>query len=1059
MKIEAKNELINKFDKRVSFDLIERKLYSHDIASMPKLIKPFIGKNIAEAVVQPENEEELIFLTKWANKNNISLVPRGKATSGYGGVLPVKRSIIVDFFRMSKILNIDEKNLLSTVQPGIIWEKLDKELNEKELTLKLYPSSYPGSTVGGWLAQGGAGIGSFEYGFFRENVVSARVVLPNGQVKNFNKNELDLISEAEGITGLISQVTLEVMKKQEIEVSSISFDEILNLQKFLFALIDKNLPLWSVTFINPKMADLKNQTPPKFNSEEHKSSGKIIEKIVLPKSFIATIAFFKKDSTNVIKELENLTNQFSGKILDKEIAEHEWENRFNTMVVKRLGPSMVPSEFIIPLNKLADTIDEILKKVKQPIIKEGMVIKRNLNGEPEVVILGFIPSDERKFSYNFVFALTLSILKIAQKFNGRAYATGLYFANKADSVLGNKKIQKLMKYKKEIDPKGILNPGKVFGDKKVNLLMKSVEILEPILTPLGNLVSIKIGENFYKENTKDIPSDVAWYAYACSQCGYCVPECDQFYGRGWESQSPRGRWYWLRLYLEGNEKWSQKMIDSFLACTTCELCNLKCSVNLPIEHSWMKMRGRLIHDEHKMTIPPFEMMAAALERNGDIWAGYRENRDKWFPDDLASKHYKTDAKAKTVYFAGCTASYVENDIAISTVRLLDEAGVEFDYLGNKENCCGIPMLVAGKWDVFVNTMKKNISAVEEKGANTIISSCPACDMMWRKVYPEWAKKVGIKYNIETKHYSEVVAEKIRNNDFKFPEYGTINKEAISKDIKAEEKKTDANKNSIKVSSKSNDKIRVTWHDSCHIGRASGVYDAPREIIKAIPNVEFVEMKNNKENAHCCGSVLTLIKEPQVAAEVGKIRLDEAVDVGAEKVLSLCPCCEFQFRVTKQKKNLNLDIIDLARFASSALGYDCPSPEPEVQRQWAVFEAMIALMTPEGFASIMKNMWPDLISAMPLKMGSMMKLIGKIPGALKLMKPLFPVLFPILLPKMMPKVMGKMLSLISDKIPMPDYMQKQMPELMPKVMDNLMPHMLKDLIPLVSDDMINFLQKK
>ncbi len=63
---------------------------------------------------------------------------------------------------------------------------------------------------------------------------------------------------------------------------------------------------------------------------------------------------------------------------------------------------------------------------------------------------------------------------------------------------------------------------------------------------------------------------------------------------------------------------------------------------------------------------------------------------------------------------------------------------------------------------------------------------------------------------------------------------------------------------------------MTWHDSCHIGRVSGVYDAPRELIKAIPGVKLVEMEHNREEAHCCGSVLTLIKDPPVAAEIGKV---------------------------------------------------------------------------------------------------------------------------------------------------------------------------------------------
>ena len=138
-------------------------------------------------------------------------------------------------------------------------------------------------------------------------------------------------------------------------------------------------------------------------------------------------------------------------------------------------------------------------------------------------------------------------------------------------------------------------------------------------------------------------------------------------------------------------------------------------------------------------------MAAALEAEGDIWAGYRKNRTDWFPEDLWEKH-GPDHKAKNIYFAGCTASYVENDIGMASVRLLDEAGVDFGYLGEVENCCATPMLVAGKWDLFKETMKQNIQAVKDAGGDTVISSCPACDMMWRQVYPIWAEKLGIDYD-------------------------------------------------------------------------------------------------------------------------------------------------------------------------------------------------------------------------------------------------------------------------------------------------------------------------
>ena len=210
------------------------------------------------------------------------------------------------------------------------------------------------------------------------------------------------------------------------------------------------------------------------------------------------------------------------------------------------------------------------------------------------------------------------------------------------------------------------------------------------------------------------------------------------------------------------------------------------------------------------------------------------------------------------------------------VRLLDAAGVDFTYLGKKENCCGTPMLVAGKWELFAEIMKKNIAAVKASGSDTVVASCPACDMMWRHAYPEWAEKLGIEYDIQTKHYTQVVAERIQSGEFSFPDNG-------------------------------GQPLTVTWHDSCHLGRVSGVYDPPRDVIKSIPNVNFVEMSHNRQDAHCCGSVLTLINDPPIAAEVGKVRLDEAVETGAEKVLAICPCCEFQLRVSADKKQVPIEI--------------------------------------------------------------------------------------------------------------------------------------------------------
>jgi FAD/FMN-containing dehydrogenase len=478
--------LEEKFGARDNFNPTERLLYGHDIAAIPGLFKPIVGRTVPDAIVQPKSEEEMALLLRWAAGRKIPLVPRGKGSSGYGGIIPIRKGIVVDFYRMKDVRSVNTQEETVTVEPGITWEQLDRKLEAYGLTIRLYPTSYPSSSVGGWLAQGGAGIGSYEFGWFAENVISVRVVLPSGEVRELSGKDIDLVSDAEGTTGFISRVTLRVMKKEDLGRTAIACPDAHKLASVFREFIGRRLPLWSLVFINPRMAEMKNRAPVRMHlghPAEHK--------VILPAAYIAVLAYRASDRDRIVPVLPDILHDCQGEVLSQAIADHEWENRFKLMIVKRLGPSLVPAEVVVPLEKLGVVMEEIEQKINLPVVKEGVIVKKGRDGKPEAVILGFITSDPRKFSYNFVYGLVLSIIKIAEKHGGRPYSTGLYFVRKAKTILGRDRVLRLKAYRKQVDQKGILNPGKVTTANMVSRALGLANVFEPAVRPFGTLWSLR----------------------------------------------------------------------------------------------------------------------------------------------------------------------------------------------------------------------------------------------------------------------------------------------------------------------------------------------------------------------------------------------------------------------------------------------------------------------------------------------------------------------------------------------------------------------------------------
>ncbi len=469
------------------------------------------------------------------------------STSGYGGVLPLPGAIVADMSGMGRLLEVDAAAKTARVQGGALWEKLQKELNAQGLDLRLYPSSLPSSTVAGWLAQGGAGFGSYEYGFFKDSVLGAREVQPDGAVAEFTGEQLEqLVADAEGITGVITEVTIALRELEDEVHRVIAFPDAGSIEGALKAISAQHLPIWSITFLNPESVRLKKTLPHRHGHPyEMAHTGFEPE---LPLALIAVIAYPVSRRSAVDDALTAIADANGGTEMDAETAEHEWEQRFAPMRLKRVGPSIVPTEVVVPLEDLATVLGEIGTRIKQPFILEGMLGKGD-----KVVLLGFIPHDERSLAFNLAFALSLVVIKIAKQHRGGAYSTGLFFRQEAKSVLGEKKYRALEEYKRAKDPGSIMNPKKVLGTGAI--------------MPHGHGSGVRAAGPADRERrqapdrrpggTKErngIPADVAYYSYACGACGYCVPTCEEYSVRGWMSHSPRGKYLYLRDVIEGREK-------------------------------------------------------------------------------------------------------------------------------------------------------------------------------------------------------------------------------------------------------------------------------------------------------------------------------------------------------------------------------------------------------------------------------------------------------------------------------------------------------------------------
>lgn len=873
------------FGERASDDALRRFVYGHDMGALPDTIGNFIS-NVPDLVVQPENEAEVIMLVNEALKTGTPIVPRGGATAGFGGAVPAKSGIVIDFVRMRRVLDISPDRSTATVEPGVVWSELQKALIAEDMDLPLYPTSALSATVGGWVAQGGAGIGSRGVGDLLENIISVRAVLGDGSVRVFEGDDMELVYGMEGITGVITAVTLCIVPARPMTSTLFTLPSGTAAQRLVEDTAALNL--WHINIQPPHFVALKNRA-----TGEH-----------LPEEWLVFVTHVESAATS--GELSAAVKALGGRDLGAEAAAHEWGERFYPMRGKKFGPSIIATDVMVPTARFAEFSAKIANKFGAEFIFEGTLV-----GTDQVAIIGFMLADERHMSFTMLFANSLVVNETAKKLGGRVFASGMYLTPESEAIFGKALLERVVAFKKKTDPGKILNPGKILSpkydpDSPVKLIARAVSSARGVAGIGGALGRMLKGDK--PKKISDLPNHMEDGAFACVSCGFCRGVCTVFAPDPWEDNSPRGKWYMLKEYAKGNLAFDQAMATKINLCTTCKRCDTVCEVSLHMAHEFMGVKPYLL-DAKEFENTGLADVRTNVLTTGNFWGAPQEGVE-WRTEDM-----RFSADSGVGYWPGCWGSVVTKNAPQNAIHLMNAAGIEPVYLNDEQVCCGLYHALGGYEKDFVQRVKDNLELMNRRGIKTIVTSCPGCFATFTENYKAVADEIGVPCDIEFKHVVVYLSELVEQGKLSFPDAAPVT---------------------------------VTYHDSCHLGRWFGKYDEPRRVLEAMPGLELREMEHSREEAQCCGLVGAFYHLPTVQHSA-ITRVSEAEATGAQYLVTNCAGCASQFNATTNAMGTNVRQKDLTDLAAEALGYEVYDPTEAIAgaMQGAVQMLSSSVTAPRG----------------------------------------------------------------------------------------------------------------
>jgi len=333
----------------------------------------------------------------------------------------------------------------------------------------------------------------------------------------------------------------------------------------------------------------------------------------------------------------------------------------------------------------------------------------------------------------------------------------------------------------------------------------------------------------------------------CYQCGLCDTVCPWNRVRTFSMRKIVREATFGLTEIESEELW---------LCTTCGRCPELCPRDVKQIESGVSLRR--IATEYGVfphSVKPVRTVSASLLGEGNPFGEERKNRANW-AEGLLVKTFTEGMEI--LYFPGCYLSYDPRlkKAARATANILNRAGVDFGILGSKENCCGESIRKTGDEELFKRLARENIKTFIDHGVKKILVSSPHCYHTFKNEYPEF------RVNFEVVHISRYLFELIHEGRLALTkEYGK----------------------------------KVTYHDPCYLGRHNGLYEEPREVLKKIPGLELKEMPDSRKDSLCCGGGGGRIwMETPKGERFSDLRLEQAIGVGAEVLVTACPYCITNF---------------------------------------------------------------------------------------------------------------------------------------------------------------------